>query len=92
MAGMEATQEPGVTGFYYGPVMCRIDCCTITTNKFIRYFGGGASYGGGFKGVGVWNDTTTPWTSLGTIIVGMRAASTSPPATMSGAVIVRRLA
>ena len=66
-----------------GPWLMEWLCNTGTTSKIVR--GLGAIAGGTSGSFSKWNDTTTLWTSLGTIV--------DPNATaMSGTVIVERLA
>lgn len=66
-----------------GPWSLDLGACTFTAGKFMK--GAGAITGGGSTHFGKWNDTTTVWSSLGTIV--------DPNATaMSGVVTVKRLA
>lgn len=78
-----------------GPFFMNIVVSTFTAAKMARYNGGIS--GGPVEGFELWGDTSTAWTSLGTIA----AAKTGNPAggygaavlaTVSGTVIVRRLA
>jgi hypothetical protein len=82
------------------PFMLNIICSTFTAAKNVRW--NGAIVGGPTNGFEKWLDTTTAWTSLGTIVVyqplsgnynGNTPLGTPPvAASVTGTVIVRRLA
>jgi hypothetical protein len=65
-----------------GPWVLEILCCTATAAKIAS--GRGGIQGGPSSHFGKWTDTTTPWSSLGTILDG---SGTS----MSGLAVVERL-
>ena len=75
-----------------GPFMVNIVIVTTTIAKRLRYRG--AIRGGLSIGHGIWEDTTTPWTSLGTLVAPQPAGGgfTTPYAALTGAAVVRRLA
>ena len=89
------SQNPADTINDIGPFMIRITCSTSAVAKMCRSWG--AVRGGPSLGFTRWYDTTTPWTSLGTLTVRLPEAiyGTIPPvaaATISGMVIIKRLA
>lgn len=67
-----------------GPFIIKIIICTNPNAKMIMYQGG--ITGGPASGYGLWNDTTTTWTSLGTLTI------TNLSSTISGFASVQRLA
>lgn len=78
-----------------GPFFLSAIVSTFTTGKMARFNGGIA--GGPVAGFELWNDTSTAWTSLGTMAV----AKTGNPsggygsatlATVSGVIVIKRLA
>lgn len=73
-----------------GPMMNRITCVTTTTGKILRYMSG--IHGGFGSGFCWWQDTTTPWTSLGTLWVAVGANNHTSKAVISGTAIVRKIA
>lgn len=72
-----------------GPEIYEMICSTFTAGKAVLFRGG--TYGGSFIYYSTWVDTTTVWSSLGTMYL-MNPPSGSPGATISGTVIVTRLA
>jgi hypothetical protein len=76
----------------YGPFQVKIVASTFTNAKMIRYSTG--EVGGPCNGAALWFDTTTAWTSLGTIkIAGVDRDPVTPAQTLlSGAITVKRLA
>lgn len=73
-----------------GPFMLRSEICTAIAAKTIHYHSG--VFGGPAEGYTKWNDTTTPWTSLGTLKVSAASPGTAftPLATVSGVAIIKR--
>jgi len=76
-----------------GPFMLDLDISTVTAAKFISASAG--LFGGPMIGSAFWSDTTTAWTSLGTLIVtndGSNPLLTGADhATLSGVVTVKRI-
>jgi len=71
-----------------GACTLRLTCSTLTAGKQVHSWTG--IRGGAGIGYSLWEDTTTPWTSLGTF--GGAASGGPFVATLSGSIIVRRLA
>jgi hypothetical protein len=74
-----------------GPFFLSMLCATFTGAKTIKWDTGIA--GGRAFGFTNWNDTSTPWISLGTIQASRYGGwPAGTPATLSGTAVVRRLA
>lgn len=74
---------PGDTTYNSGPLIAELTVSTMTTAKNIRCTAG--TKGGGSASFSAWNDTTTAWTSLGTLSLYGGGA-------FSGVVVIERLA
>lgn len=80
-------------GWGGGPFMLHADITTLTTSKGLRYQSG--IFGSPAAGYQTWTDTTTAWTSLGTIQVSgaappLSSTTLTPLATLSGVALVKR--
>lgn len=74
-----------------GPFLLDIDASTFTAAKIIKTTG--AIIGGAHVASSIWTDTLTDWTSLGSLSVSSAGGGpTGPMATVSGVVIVQRVA
>ena len=73
-------------GWNVAPMTFKMVCSTFTNAKMVRFWGG--IQAGPAMGFCIWNDTSTTWTSLGTIKMGDDGAYAS----ITGVATVRRLA
>lgn len=73
-----------------GPFMLKVEIATATIAKCLHWISG--VFGGPAQGFQNWTDTTTPWTSLGTIVISGSTPGSSfgPAATVSGVAIITR--